>query len=89
MFDKWVVDATMGAPGGLLCFCPVECDEDGDISSVITGMNLIADMPTEGDVIAVIHADGNEAVERFCDEHSDIMDRLAEAIKARRAQAQP
>lgn len=43
---------------------PVELDESGDITSIVTGMNLLSDR-CPGECIAVIHEDGQEAVEAW------------------------
>ncbi len=78
MWDKYVIDGTIGTPPGLLCFCPVELDEDGEISSIITGMNYLSDTPPgDAEVIAVVHADGQDAVDAF------YADRKADIDKAR------
>ena len=69
MNDHWVIDATMGYP---FCCCPVELDEEGGIKSVVTGLNLIGSPP--GRIIAVIHADGDEACEAFCEAHKAELD---------------
>ena len=68
MSDKlWVIDATMGVRAGMFCCCPVELDARGHIETVITGMNFLGDPP--GRVIAVVHADGNDACEEFCEKN--------------------
>lgn len=69
MWDKLVIDGTMGASDGALCFCPVELDSDGEITAVITGMNYIGDPPERMTVIGVVHEDGQEAAEAFYAEH--------------------
>ena len=73
MFDAYVIDATMGARDGLLCFCPVELGEDGSIVSIITGMNFLGSMPVGGRLIAIVHEDGQDAVEAFCERHADLL----------------
>lgn len=76
-WDKWVIDASMSTPDGLFCFCPVELDEAGEIVSVITGMNYLSDKPPRDEsLIAVIHPDGQEAAEAFCEYHKDALARL-------------
>ena len=60
---KWVLDATMGWP---FVFCPVELDDEtGEITTIVTGMNYLGD-PPPGEVIAIIHENGQSAVEEFC-----------------------
>lgn len=71
---KYVLDASMGWPP---CFCPVELDEQGEIVSIITGINLITDRPS-GPVIAIVHEEGQEAVDNFCTEHADFIKGLHE-----------
>lgn len=71
MWDKYVIDASMGVRGGLFCFNPVELDADGNITSVVTGMNCLGFIPDGAKVIGVIHEDGQDAVEAFCAEYDD------------------
>lgn len=66
-WDNWVLDATMGWPP---CFCPVELTDEGEIKSIVTGLNVIG-TPPEGRVIAIVHADGQEAVDEFCEAYKD------------------
>jgi hypothetical protein len=76
-WQQWIVDATMGVRGGLFCMCPVETDGDGQITAVITGMNMLSPSPPpHGKLIAVVHEDGQEAVEAFCAEHHDALEQL-------------
>ena len=71
MWDKWVIDATMGWPP---CFCPLEGDLDGEFS-IVTGMNLVGS-PPNGKVVAIVHEDGQEEVDSFYDDHKDEIDKL-------------
>ncbi len=73
MPDTYVIDATMGARGGLLCFCPVKLGEDGSIVSIITGMNFLGSMPVGGKLVAIVHEGGQDAVEAFCERHADLL----------------
>ena len=68
-WTECVIDATMGARDGMFCFCPVERDEHGQITSVISGLNFLGAPPTDMRFIGVIHEDGQAAVEEFCAEH--------------------
>lgn len=70
-YEGWVLDATLDDGSGLHCFCPVEGDD------IVTGMNLLTDVPP-GPLVGVIHADGQEAVEAWCEEHADMVDRIYE-----------
>ena len=71
MLGKYVIDAGMGCSDGILCVCPVELDADGQISGIITGANLLGFVPDGGEIIGVIHPDGQDAVEDFCAEFAD------------------
>ncbi len=68
MWEQWVLDATI-VEGGLFCFCPVEGDIAGDYS-IVFGMNVLSDKPP-GKLVAIIHKDGQDAVEAFCKEHAE------------------
>ncbi len=71
MKDVWVLDATMGVRDGLFCFCPAEAYETEDtfeITGIVTGMNMLSDTPP-GRLIAIVHEDGQQAVERFAEQH--------------------
>lgn len=73
----WALDASMGVRDGAFCFCPVELDADGNIENVVTGLTVLSDQPPRGGkMIAVVHADGQIAVEEFCAEHKAEIDRL-------------
>ena len=78
MREHYVIDATMGYRDGLFCFCPVELDQDGEIVSVMTGLNYLSGEPPErwGKLVAIIHSDGQEAVEAFCEAHKAALDVL-------------
>ena len=76
MITDYVLDATMGCKDGLFCFCPIEGDINGDFT-VITGLNLISSsMPERGKVVAIVHADGQNAVEKFCAEYAPELEAL-------------
>jgi len=78
-WDRWVIDATMGCHDGLFTFCPIEGDIEGEYT-VITGLNVVSSAPPKwGKVVAIVHADGQEAVESFCEENA----RYLEALRAR------
>lgn len=74
MWGDCVIDASMGANGGLLCFCPVELGPDGEIESIITGMNFVGAPPTGSAVIGVVHEDGQDAAEAFYAEHRNLIE---------------
>lgn len=71
-WDKWVLDASMSY-GGNRCFCPVEVDDDGEVTNIIIGMNFVSDKPPhDGICIGVYHPDGQEAVERWREENPEL-----------------
>ena len=81
MFDKWVIDATMGCPDGLFCFCPIEGDLDGEFT-VVTGMNYRSnEPPPKVELVGIVHADGQEMADRFCKERKVELDELRERLK--------
>ena len=67
---EWVLDASMYAGNGVFCFCPI--DQDG---AVVTGMNVLA-KKSPGPLAAVIHADGQEAAERWVAENKWLLERM-------------
>lgn len=73
----YIIDATIntGQPG-LFCFCPIEGDITGDFK-IITGLNILSSsVPRNGKLVAIVHEDGQEAVERFIEEHKKFLDKL-------------
>jgi hypothetical protein len=56
---EWVLDATLYSGDGMCCFCPIEPD-----GTVVTGVNVLS-RKSPGPLVAVIHADGQEAAERW------------------------
>lgn len=74
-WDKWVWDVSMPTKYGK-CLCPVEMDEDGEVTSVVVGMNFIGDKPPQGTVIGLFHDGGNEAVEAWMAANPDWRERL-------------
>ena len=75
VWENWVLDATMGCRDGTFCFCPVEGDVAGDDWQLVTGMNFISDCPP-GKVVAVVHEDGQEAVDEFCEEYAEAIGKI-------------
>lgn len=78
MSEPYVLDCTLetGADG-LYCFCPVETDEGGEITSIVVGLNYLSTSPPDrGRFIGVVHADGQEACDAWCASHQDVIDRL-------------
>lgn len=72
-----VIDASMGARGGLFTYCPVEGDFDSGDFTVVTGMNYIGFAPPDGStLVGIIHEDGQEAADAFAQEHVDLLHSL-------------
>ena len=77
--DRWVVDAGMShdADDGIFCFCPL--GENGD---VIVGMNFLSDKPPPNvKLVGIVHEDGQDAVEAWCNQHGDALDTLYASVK--------
>lgn len=71
MFDKWMIDASMSRDG-MLCFCPVELDEAGEVTNFVVGMNFISDKPPQGgECIGIFHPDGQQAADEWYDANKD------------------
>ena len=73
-WDKWVLDAS-ASNEKWLCFCPVEGDLNADYQ-ILTGISTLSDSVPNGKLVGVIHSDGQEAVEAFCEKHRDLLDAL-------------
>lgn len=69
-WPDWVVDATMGCHKGLFTFCPVE-SLVGDGVSIVIGMNFLGNRPPEGaNLVGIFHANGQDALEQFCQDYA-------------------
>lgn len=66
-WTRWALDATFWPQ---LVFVPIAADD-----SLILGMNLMADVPP-GKLAAVIHANGQEAVDAFVDKHAEELEEM-------------
>ena len=76
-WTECVLDASMGARDGLFTFCPIEGDVRGDFR-VVTGMNFVSSRPPDRlSLVAIVHPDGQAAVERFCDEHREALEAMS------------
>ena len=67
IFKEWVIDVSFDPP----CFVPYERETD----RLVIGMNLVSNAPP-GKLIGVIHQDGQEAVEKWCEDNPDEIARL-------------
>ena len=60
----------MGCRDGHFCFCPIEGDIHGAFV-MVEGMNFVsAAVPAGLELVAIIHPDGQGAVEAFCAEYA-------------------
>lgn len=66
-WPNWVIDATVTRDAPPFAFCPV--DDDG---TIVTGIMVIRDTPP-GHLVGVIHEDGQQAVEDWCEQHSEAL----------------
>jgi len=72
MFKEWAIDASM-CQDGLLCLVPI------DENQIYTGFSYFCrldELPENKPIVAVIHPDGQEAVERWCEENKNIVDTI-------------
>ena len=82
MFKTWLLDASaVGVEKGIWTFVPYEPDT-GDI---IFGMNYMGKKPPGGDVVGVIHVDGQDAVDKWCSENTSVLHEfgLVEEVEGR------
>ena len=70
MWEKWVIDASMGYP---FCFCPLDGDD------IVTGMNMLGEPP--GELVGVVHPDGDEACNEFYEAHKAEIDAMRERTR--------
>ena len=79
---RWVIDASMGNPEEMLfCLCPIEGDIAGDFT-IITGMNLLTDhAPPHGKIVAIVHPDGQPAVNEFCERYAVQLEVFSKRLK--------
>lgn len=80
-WTQCVIDASL-SQDGLFCFCPIEGDITGDFS-VITGMNFLGSKPERMKVVAIVHPDGQDAVEDFCNRWRAELDSLKQGTDGR------
>ena len=63
-WPEWVLDATL-SHDDFYCYVPYDREKD----KAITGMTLGGFIPKGAKLIGVIHLDGQEAVEKWCEAH--------------------
>lgn len=66
-YTRWALDATFWPQR---VFVPMADDD-----SLILGMNLMTDLPP-GKLAAIIHAEGQDAVDSFVDDHADELEKM-------------
>jgi hypothetical protein len=69
IWDEWLMDITNG--DDLPCFVPYE----RDTGMMVFGMNFISDK-CPGRLVGVIHANGQEAVNKWVRENPDWLERF-------------
>jgi hypothetical protein len=80
IWNECVIDASMGCKDGVFCFCPIEGDITGEFT-IVTGMNYISKAPHGSmRLVGIVHPDGNEAVERFCQHYEPELESLKEFL---------
>jgi hypothetical protein len=66
MWENWVIDASMPTPDdNIVTFVPIEDDE-----TLVLGMNFIGNK-CPGNLVGVVHLNGQEAVEQWIKDHPD------------------
>jgi hypothetical protein len=79
MWNECVIDASMSTNGGFT-FCPIEGDIEGEFE-IITGLNFVGLPPKGMRMVAVVHPDGPDAVNSFCEAHRAELDALTLTLK--------
>jgi hypothetical protein len=81
-WNEWVIDATLYKDDGILCFVPIE-NRGKENESVVFGMNILSDIKCfdEGKIVGFVHMDGQDAVDKFCNEHPELLDELTKKRK--------
>ena len=82
--NNWVVDITLynednEDTSDLLCFVPVEHFDDPEKRAFVVGMNYLTSpegFSDRGKLVGIIHADGQEAIDKWVEDHPDLMKRL-------------
>lgn len=77
--DYYVLDASFDSDDCFFCFCPaeVEFEPEFKITEVVTGLSFLSTQPPEGSrFVGVIHQDGQDACEAWCEAHQEALDDL-------------
>ena len=73
VWDKWVIDGSMGYP---FCFCPLDGDD------IVTGFNVLSSEPPHGgELVGVVHPDGDDAANVFYEQHKSEIDAIRERTR--------
>jgi len=77
VWNEWVIDATLCRGDELLCFVPIENRGLPD-ESLIFGMNVLSsiDVFEQGKIVGIIHADGQEAADKWAKQYPQVMDAI-------------
>lgn len=64
MWEAYVIDADMSDVDEAICVCPVQLDRKGNITSVVSGFNIITSKEGLKDynIIAVVSLNGDDSV---------------------------
>ena len=78
VWDHWVIDASLERPDDVThAFTPVELDESGKVTSIVTGMVYGSKNPPDnGFFYGVWHPDGQEAAQKWVDANRKEFERL-------------
>jgi len=83
-WQEWAIDAGLSR-GEALCYVPIERAGE-PAEKLVLGMNMINDPDNPpGRVVAIIHLDGNAAVQKWCDDNPAILARVKAANEKREA----
>lgn len=70
-FETWALDASAANSEEVRTFVPI----DMDTGEIFLGMSYIG-MNPPGVLVGIIHHDGDEACEKWCKEHPEIVSEL-------------
>lgn len=74
MEREWIVDADMSRDG-LLAFCPIERNENGEVVSVVTGLTFLGSEPPSGEKCIGVWSEsgGEEAAGDFARANRELL----------------
>lgn len=75
--ECFVMDATLDSGDGLHCFVPITFDANGEVESLVVGMNYVSpDPPERGRFLGIVHMDGQDAVDEWVSANTGEYERL-------------